>query len=213
MSLIKSTKEFYKIIIDYKFSIFFFIIYEIFYLLKGYTGFRFTFSSNKSMTNTIPCPYYFLYLIKKDLNLSRIDSLIDFGSGYGRIVHFFNKNFSLKKILGIEYASLPYAYCLKKFNKETNIEFINNDFDNFDLKKYCSENQLSDVCLFFSAPFSKSQDMVKYISNINLLKIPKIKIIIVNYEYDEILKINNLKIITKQYINKNRGFCICTFGE
>ena len=163
------------------------------------------------MTNTIPCPYYFLYLIKKDLNLSRIDSLIDFGSGYGRIVHFFNKNFSLKKILGIEYASLPYAYCLKKFNKETNIEFINNDFDNFDLKKYCSENQLSDVCLFFSAPFSKSQDMVKYISNINLLKIPKIKIIIVNYEYDEILKINNLKIITKQYINKNRGFCICTF--
>ena len=76
------------------------------------------------MTNTIPCPYYFLYLIKKDLNLSRIDSLIDFGSGYGRIVHFFNKNFSLKKILGIEYASLPYAYCLKNLTKKLTLNLL-----------------------------------------------------------------------------------------
>ena len=89
MSLIKSTKEILKIFNDYKFSIFIFLLYEIIYFLKGYKSFRFTFSTDKSMTNSIPCPFYFLHLIKKNIDLAKYDLFVDFGSGYGRVIDYF----------------------------------------------------------------------------------------------------------------------------
>ena len=211
MNLINSFKEILKIFIDYKFSIFFFIIYEILYFLKGYKGFKFTFSTDKSMTNSIPCPYYFLHLIKKNIDLKGIDLFVDYGSGYGRIINFFSKNFSFKRMLGIEFLTSPYNYCLKKFSQDLNVEFINDNFNNFDLKKYYDKNKSSGICLFFSAPFSKSEDLVNFINKISILNISNVKIVIVNYKYNEIVKINNLKIMNKQYINENRGFCICSF--
>lgn len=211
MSLIKSTKEILKILNDYKFSIFIFLLFEIIYFLKGYKSFRFTFSTDKSMTNSIPCPFYFLHLIKKNIDLAKYDLFVDFGSGYGRVIDYFYKNFSFKKILGIEYSKKPFNYCIKEFEKYLSVEFNNIDFNTFDLQKYYFENQSNGVCIFFSAPFAKTEDLINFVNKIGLFNIKNLKIIIVNYKYSEILKINNLKVIDKQYINETRGFCICTF--
>ena len=63
----------------------------------------------------------------------------------------------------------------------------------------------------FSAPFAKTEDLINFVNKIRLFNIKNLKIIIVNYKYSEILKINDLKVIDKQYINETRGFCICTF--
>ena len=59
--------------------------------------------------------------------------------------------------------------------------------------------------------FSKSEDLVNFINKISILNVSNVKIVIVNYKYNEIVKINNLKIMNKQYINEDRGICICSF--
>ena len=67
------------------------------------------------------------------------------------------------------------------------------------------------MCLFFSAPFSEPKDLIIYINKISNLMIQNLIIVIVNYKYDDIKRINKIKILNKYYINKNRGFCICAF--
>jgi hypothetical protein len=209
--MLKFLKIIFKIIKDYKFSIILILNYEIIYFLKGYKGFNFMFSKNKKMTDTIPCPFYFLHCIKNNINLSHIDGFIDFGSGYGRIVNFFHLNFIFKKILGIESEYLPYFNCVNYFGNNPKVEFLNKNFNDFDIFKYYKTKDLKGLCLFFSAPFSNQKDLINYINKISNLTIKNLIIVIVNYKYDDIVRINKVKILNRYYINRNRGFCICTF--
>ena len=58
----------------------------MYYLIKGYKGFKINLSKNDLMTDNIPCPYFFLSKIKKDLSGDSFSKLIDLGCGSGRII-------------------------------------------------------------------------------------------------------------------------------
>ena len=89
------------------------------------------------------------------------------------------------------------------------MEFINDNFNNYLKNITIKINQV--VFAYFFSTISKSEDLVNFINKISILNVSNVKIVIVNYKYNEIVKINNLKIMNKQYINEDRGFCICSF--
>ena len=72
-------KNLFRIISSYKFSLITIVFFELLYLIKGYKGNRFDF-----MSNNIPCPYYFLYKIKKTLKNNNFYRFLDLGCGSGR---------------------------------------------------------------------------------------------------------------------------------
>ena len=83
-------KSLLSILKSYGFALIKIIFFELIYLIKGNKGNVFTFSKHNIMTDSIPCPYYFLHKIKKFLNGKDIRSFIDLGCGYGRVIYFFN---------------------------------------------------------------------------------------------------------------------------
>ena len=111
-------KKLFRIINSYKLSLITIVFFEILYLIKGYKGNRFNFSNNDSMTDNFPCPYYFLFKIKKTLKNTNFRNFIDLGCGSGRTIDFYNKNFSNKNFVGIEYFTNQYEYCKKIFHKQ-----------------------------------------------------------------------------------------------
>ena len=96
-------KIFLRTLISYRFSLVKIIFFELFFLLKGNKGNRFTISKNEIMTDSIPCPYYFLYKIKKKIVNNNCKLLLDLGCGSGRVIDFFNKGLLNKNFIGIEY--------------------------------------------------------------------------------------------------------------
>ena len=197
-------KNLLRIVKSYKFLLIIIIFYEIIYFLKGFKGNKFHFSSNKEMSDDIPCPYYFLLKIKKELQKERFNTFIDLGCGSGRIIDFFSKTFSDKKFIGIEYFNEQYEYCKKKFKGKENINILQGDFTKLDFLKYSSD------CYFFNNPF-RAED--KFVNFMNLNKESFIKnrklFIFVNYEKETIENLNYLKIIKNFYSTKNKGFSIC----
>ena len=108
-------KNFIRIITSYKFSIITIIFFELIYLFKGYRGNKFNFSDNDLMTDNLPCPYYFLFKIKKALKNQNFYNFLDLGCGSGRVIDFFNKSFPIKNLIGIEYFNNQFEYCEKIF--------------------------------------------------------------------------------------------------
>ncbi len=117
-------KNLIRIISSYKFSIITIIFFELLYLVKGYKGNRFNFSNNDLMADNLPCPYYFLFKIKKTLKKNNFRNFLDLGCGSGRAIDFFNKNFFNKNFIGIEYFTNQFEYCQKVFQEQKNIKII-----------------------------------------------------------------------------------------
>ena len=125
-------KNLFRIIGDYKFSTIIVLFFELLYLIKDYKGNRFNFSNNDLMTDNIPCPYYLLFKIKKNIKNNNFFKFLDLGCGSGRVIDFFNKNFPNKNLTGIEYFPAQYEYCRKIFQKQKNIKIIQADFTKSD---------------------------------------------------------------------------------
>ena len=70
-------KNLIRIINDYKFSVFSIIFFVILFFIKGYKGFKINFSKKDSMTDNIPCPYYFLFRINKTIKELSFLNFID----------------------------------------------------------------------------------------------------------------------------------------
>ncbi len=121
-------KNLLRIVKSYKFSLITIIFYEIVYLLKGFKGNKFHFSENNKMSDDIPCPYYFLYKIKKILSKFNFKTFLDLGCGSGRVIDFFSKNLVQVDFVGIEYFSNKYNYCKKIFENKKNIKIVQADF-------------------------------------------------------------------------------------
>ena len=149
-------KNLFRILFDYKFSLVTLVFFEFLYFVKGYKGNRFDFSNNKWMSDNIPCPYYFLFKMKKTLKRENFLNFIDLGCGSGRVINFFNKNFPNKKFIGIEYFAAQYNYCKKIFKNQSNVEIIQADFAKSDFYKYKAD------CYFFNDPFTNSVDFIKF---------------------------------------------------
>jgi len=211
-------KNLLRIIISYKLHLIPIIFFEFLYLIKGYKGTRIDF-----MSNDIPCPYYFLFRIKKDLKNINFHKFLDLGCGSGRVIDFFNKNYSNKNLVGIEYFANQYEYSKKKFQKHENVNIIQADFTKSDFFQYDAD------CYFFNSPFvsntkyfaslpqfekillKKNSELIEFIQKtINfLLKKKNILFIFVNYDKKIIEKLKNIKCIESFYISNTKGYSIC----
>ena len=194
----------FKILKSYNVYIFIIIFFEIYYYIKKYKGFKFNISKNKTMTDDIPCPYYFMFKILKVLKKKKFKSFIDLGCGSGRIIDFIDKNFTNKKLVGIEYFDQQYNYSKKIFEKSKNISIIQSDFTKLNLRR-----NIYDI-YFISAPFKNKKDFLKFMKKFT--KIEKIKkkiIIVINYEKKLLQKVNKLRFIDSFYLSKDKGYSIC----
>tara|TARA_Y100001970_G_scaffold282550_1_gene395591 strand:- start:2961 stop:3572 length:612 start_codon:yes stop_codon:yes gene_type:complete len=200
----KLFESLFRIFNDYKLFIFVIIYFELYYYLSGFKGFKINFSKNKLMADNIPCPYFFLYKIKKTLNNIRFKSVIDLGCGSGRILDFINKNFYKKKISGIEFFDAQYKYCKNIFENNTNIIIKKKDFTKINFKK-----EHFDV-LFLSAPFNKKRDFLNFMKKLSKVKkLKKTIAVIINYEKDLIQNVKNIRFIDSFYLSKEKGYSIC----
>jgi len=68
------------------------LFFEIFYSIR-FREFlpRIKVQNNSNRTDTVPCVYYFLHEISKFLEKNSVKSVVDIGSGYGRVVNFIRK--------------------------------------------------------------------------------------------------------------------------
>ena len=176
-------KNLFKIISSYKFSLITIVFFELLYLIKGYKGNRFDF-----MSNNIPCPYYFLYKIKKTLKNNNFYRFLDLGCGSGRVINFFNKNFYNRNFIGIEYFSDQYEYCKKSFQNQKNIKIIQADFTRSDFFQYDAD------CYFLNNPFVSNTEYFASKPNIKAILLKK------NSELIEFIeKIINFSLKKKKY--------------
>ena len=208
-------KNLFRIISDYKFSLITIVFFELLYLIKGYKGNRFDF-----MSNNIPCPYYFLYKIKKTLKNNNFYRFL--GCGFGRVINFFNKNFYNRNFIGIEYFSDQYEYCKKSFQNQKNIKIIQADFTRSDFFQYDAD------CYFLNNPFvsnteyfaskpnikeillKKNSELIEFIEKIINFSLKKknILFIFVNYNKKIIEELKNIRCIESYYISDTKGYSI-----
>ena len=76
----------------------------------------------------------YLILIKYKINLEE-KNILDIGSGSGYWIDLYNNLFNNINIIGIDISKKIIDILNKKYDKDINIEIINNDILNFDLKK------------------------------------------------------------------------------
>ena len=171
-------------------------------IFKDYKGFKINLPKNDLMTDNIPCPYFFLSKIKKDLSGDSFSKLIDLGCGSGRIIDFFNNNYSNKKFVGIDFFEEQYNYCTKIFKNHENIEIIKSDFTKINLSKHESD------CFFISAPFKNNQDFIQFLHELINSSHKKRLFIIINYDKNIIDNFRELKCIKSFYVGNRTGYSI-----
>lgn len=115
------------LIISYRYSFIKVLLFEIFYIILGYKGNKFINRNKQLTTDTIPCPYLFLYKIVNDINKLNIESITDIGCGNGRAINFFNKKLDLK-LYGYEIFSDSFDFCKNSFKNDKNITIHNTNF-------------------------------------------------------------------------------------
>tara|TARA_B100000575_G_C23076900_1_gene620333 strand:+ start:822 stop:1289 length:468 start_codon:yes stop_codon:yes gene_type:complete len=145
-------------------------------------------------TDTVPCIYYFLHEISKFIKEKKIKSVVDIGSGYGRVVNFIS---IINKIncYGIEYDKNVFTTALKIKNKY--VKLYCGDALSFDLKKFKSR------CFILVDPFKKKEDNKKFLSKIQKLY-PKEKKYVISVNYSMGKFPNQFKIVYSTIGSKTR---------
>ncbi len=155
---------------SYKKIFFKVIFYEIFYSLK-FREFipNMKIQNNKIRTDTVPCVYFFLKEISNFIKKNKINSIVDIGSGFGRVVRFINKINKIKTF-GIEYDVEVFKESLRF--KKKNIKLYCGDIFKFDLKKFSSN------CFILVGPFKRNQDYKKFFKKLEKIKTKKDKFVV-----------------------------------
>ena len=141
-----------------------------------------------------PTPIYFLKIINSFLKIYNLKkfTFIDFGSGAGRTLYFFNKNF--QNYFGVEFNKK-----YKKFYKKD--QFIFMDLRKKNNFKFLKEKNKYFV-LFFFDPFE--QNLVEKIVS----KFGDKKYIIILINYKKLVNKFGKNIFKKEFANKNRNIRI-----
>ena len=131
------------------------LFFEIFYSIR-FREFlpKIKVQNNSNRTDTVPCVYYFLHEISKFLEKNSVKSVVDIGSGYGRVVNFISSINRIKSY-GIEYDKEVFKVA-NKF-KEKNVNLYCGDVFNFNMKKFKSK------CYILVDPFKKVEDRNKFL--------------------------------------------------
>jgi 16S rRNA A1518/A1519 N6-dimethyltransferase RsmA/KsgA/DIM1 with predicted DNA glycosylase/AP lyase activity len=141
------------------------------------------------MTDTIPCPYYFIHKISQFINKKKIKSVIDLGSGYGRITNFLDDS-TKAKIIGHELDKD--VFDISKKNKKTKVNLENKNILNIDYKDLKLE------CFILNDPLHNKTDLeylIKKIqSNMNNFK-EKYYLVSINIEKEKAHVFNDYKLL------------------
>jgi len=197
-------KNLLRILGTYRISLIKIIYYELIYLIKGYKGNKFTFLKDNLMSDNIPCPYYFLHEINKVIKSKNFNLFLDLGCGSGRAIDFFNKNFSDKNFIGIEYFQEQFLHSKKNFELNRNIKIIQGDFIKIDFLQYNAD------CYFFNHPIKVDDifiEIIKKIKNSGFIR-KNILLIFVNCNNNVLQSLKDIQCIRSYYINNRTGFSI-----
>jgi len=137
------------------------IFYEVFYSIK-FNQFipQMKVQGSKYRTDTIPCIFFFLHEISKFIKKNKINSIVDVGSGFGRIVNFIS-TYNDIKAHGIEYDNELYKKSLKI--KQKKVKLYCGDIFKFNLEKFNS------ICFILNDPFKKIKDQNRFINKFKKL--------------------------------------------
>tara|TARA_Y100000590_G_scaffold463883_1_gene631813 strand:- start:563 stop:1048 length:486 start_codon:yes stop_codon:yes gene_type:complete len=156
------------------------------------------------MSDNIPCPYFFLHEIYKEVKKRDFSIFLDLGCGSGRVIDFFNKNFTKKNFIGIEYFNEQYSHSKRIFVTHQNISIIQEDFTKIDFLKYDAD------CYFFNHPIKNDEIFIKTIKEIINSRFVKrnILLIFVNCNNIVLQSLKNIQCIKNYYINDRTGYSI-----
>ena len=197
--------KYYKAILDifknYKLYSFQVLFYELIFITIYKRKFnKFEYLNSNFLSNSIPCPFFFLKIINKFIIKKNLKQLCDLGSGFGKVVYYFGKIIKLK-IDGVELENEIYKY--SKVLEDKNIKIYNENILKFDLKKKKYD------LFILNDPLKKKHDLLKLILILKK-KCPKAFFVFVNLDkYKQVLILNNLKIIENFKISKNKNVFIC----
>ena len=150
-------------LINYRKKILPIIFYEIIYSIKYFkSGNNYKIQDHNIRTDAIPCPYFFIREITKFVNENKISSLIDLGSGFGRITNFLSDT-TKALVFGHEANSEIFEISIK--NKKNNVVIKNQDI------LTTNYNNLNIDCFILNDPLKKINDLEKLIKKIELSKV------------------------------------------
>lgn len=197
----KYFKALSNILKNYRFYSFHILIYEfIFYIFHEKRYNKFEYLNSSFLSDSIPCPYFFLKKIDKFINEKKLNHICDLGSGFGKILYYFGK-FNKIKIDGIEYEKK--IYLSSKFLENNEIKIFNDDILKFNLK-----NKSYDL-FFLNDPLKKKNDLLSLILRIKKFY-QNVYLVFINLDKKKRNIINeNLKIIEKFEISKNKNIFFC----
>lgn len=178
------------------------LIYEIIFQFKYNSALnKFKYLDSDFLSDSIPCPYFFLKKIEKFIKKNKISHACDLGSGYGKILYFLgilNDN----KIDGVELEKEIYLESLNLQNR--NIKIFNEDILKFDV------NNTKYDLFILNDPLKKMENLHELI-----IKIKKLYnqgyFIFVNLNQEKIKCISeNLNMIDSFIISKNKNILFCS---
>ncbi len=199
-------KKIIDLIISYKFHLLILFFYEFLHILLGYKGNNINIRNNNKTTDTIPCPYFFLNKILKNIKALDIKSLTDIGCGNGRVIYFFKKHININ-YFGFEIHDDAFKRSSEIFINDPKVSINKEDFFQVSHKIEVSD------CYFINDPIKEIDlhtDLFgKMVENHQSLN-KKIYYIIVNLNIDK-TKIFKKCILLKSYSIGERGYKIyCT---
>lgn len=194
----KKTNYFLNFIKSYRNIFLKVFLFELFFSIKFKDFFNnIVIHNNEHRTDTVPCVYYFLFKISKFIKKEKIKSIIDIGSGLGRIVNFIYHQNKIK-CYGIEFDKNTYKKSLKLSNKK--IKIYNGDALEFDFDKTKFE------CFILVDPFKKNYHKKRFLNKLLKLKQKKIFVILINFK--QILVPKQFKIVYSLIAGKERSLKI-----
>jgi len=168
----------FKTILSYKRLIPLIVFFEIIYFFRNSYVKSFKILNHKDYTDSIPCPFFFLYKIEKFLKQRKVKCFLDLGCGLGRSIYYLNQKNKISYI-GIEQDESIFEKCKSIFKDNVNIKIINDNFMTFDFSKYNID------CFFINDPLKQISDF-KNLKNVitkkKLNKDSEVFFILVNTE-------------------------------
>ena len=198
----KNLKALFHILKNYHFySIPILFSEALFYLKHNNTVNKFKYLNDDFLSDSIPCPYYFLKRIKIFAIKKNLNQFCDLGSGYGKVLYFFGilNNY---KIDGVE------------FDKEIYLEssVLNNDnvkIFNENILKLDFNNTKYDMFIM-NDPLKKKKDLLELILKIKKF-CKKSYLVFINLDEEKVEIItHNLRLIDSFIVSKNKNILFCS---
>ena len=173
----------------------------LFYLKHNSIVNKFKYLNDDFLSDSIPCPYYFLKKIKKFTIGKNIKYLCDLGSGYGKVLYFFG-NLNNYQIDGVELNKE--VYLDSTILNNDNIKIFNENILKFDLN-----NKKYDLFIM-NDPLKKNEDLIELILKIKKF-CKKSYLVFINLDEKKIESVNhNLRLIDSFVVSKNKNIFFCS---